>query len=67
MKKKLIIIIALGTLVACGSSTDGDKAEEEVNKNLKTETRDEVKKVEDANVELEQLDGELDSIMNTLK
>lgn len=60
------MIFALGTLVACGSSADEDKTNTDTHKNLKTETADEVKKVEDVNVELEQLDGELDSIMNTL-
>lgn len=62
--KKLMIIFAAGILGACGSSTEeevGEKVE------VTAETTEKVEKAQDANVELELIDGELDSLIITIK
>lgn len=62
--KKLMIIFVVGIMVACGSSTenvDGTKKE------VTPETSEKVKEAQDANVELELIDGELDSLIITIK
>lgn len=64
--KKIMMILAVGVLAACGSPAESETAKETTTDELTTETQDEVKKAADANVELEKLDGELDSLMNTL-
>lgn len=61
---KLLIIFVAGILGACSSST-----EEEVGEKVEVtpETTEKVKKAQDANVELELIDGELDSLIITVK
>lgn len=62
--KKLMIIFAAGILVACGSSNEN---EDETKVEVTPETTEKVKKAQDANVELEEIDGELDSLIITIK
>lgn len=61
---KLVLIFIVGIFSACGSSAEGeDQAKEAV----KAETSENLKKVQELNVELEEIDGELDSLVNILK
>lgn len=62
MRMKAIVIAGL-ILSACSSSTDSATDEGPV----KTETAEKIKVVQDANVELEEIDGELDSLLTELK
>lgn len=62
--KKLMIIFVVGIMVACGSSTEN---EEGTKKEVTPETSEKVKEAQDANVELELIDGELDSLIITIK
>lgn len=62
--KKIMIIFAIGTLVACGSTEEN---EDPTKIEVKEETAEKVKKAQDANVELEEIDGELDSLINAIK
>lgn len=61
---KLVLIFVVGMLSACGSSSDG---EEQAKESVQAETSEKLKKVQDLNVELEEIDGELDSLINILK
>jgi hypothetical protein len=62
MRIKIVVIVGL-ILSACGSSSDSAKDEGPV----KPETAEKMKEVQDANVELEEIDGELDSLLIELK
>lgn len=62
--KKLMLIFVTGVLVACGSSTEN---EDGTQKEVSEETAEKVKEAQDANVELELIDGELDSLIVTIK
>lgn len=58
------MVLFVGLFSACASSSDG---EENANESVKAETSENLKKVQELNVELEEIDGELDSLINTLK
>ncbi len=61
--KKLITILTIGIATACSSSTEtGDGAQESIT----PETIEKLKIVQDENIELEEIDGELDSLLTTL-
>lgn len=69
--KKIMMVLAVGAMTACGSPAESEETTTDANtetttEEISTETQEEVKKAADANVELEQIDGELDSLMNTL-
>lgn len=69
--KKVMMILAVGVLTACGSPAESEEATtdattETSTEEISTETQEEIKNAADANVELEKIDGELDSLMNTL-
>lgn len=61
MKVKTLIIVGL-ILSACAGPTESEINEGPVT----TETTEKIKVVQDANVELEEIDGELDSLLNEL-
>lgn len=61
--KKIMLIFAIGTLVACGSSNEDVALTDETT----PETTEKIQEAQDANVELEEIDGELDSLMNAIK
>jgi PBP1b-binding outer membrane lipoprotein LpoB len=61
--KKLMIILLLGIVTSCGSSTEN---EEDTEKSVTPETIEKVKKAQDENTELEAIDGELDSLINSI-
>lgn len=62
--KHLLIIGALLTFTSCG----GDAAEEvDETTPVKDEAQTELKQIQDENVEIEQLDGELDSLLNEIE
>lgn len=58
--KQLLLIFAIAFLTACGPST-----EKEVDENLEvtTETTKNIEEAQDLNIELEAIDGELDSLL----
>lgn len=61
--RHLLLVFALAFLTACGSST-----EKEVDENLEvtSETSEKIEEVQDVNVELEAIDGELDSLLTQI-
>lgn len=61
---KLILLLAIGMLSACGSSStkNADGTEKEVT----TATSNKIKEAQDVNAELEEIDGELDSLINLI-
>lgn len=61
---KLMLILIVGLFSACSSSSGG---EENAKESVKTETSENLTEVQELNVELEEIDGELDSLINTLK
>lgn len=61
--KKGMLIIAVGMLTACGS-TDSDA---EAKMDVTPETIEKIDQAQDVNVELEEIDGELDSLLTLLK
>lgn len=60
--KHVLIIAALFTITSCGDS-------EEVGENtpVSEETTEELNQIQDENIEIEQLDGELDSLLNEIE
>jgi uncharacterized protein YcfL len=58
--KKLALIFAVILMSACGKSKDTVVDE---NTEVTTETSEKIKKVQDLNIELEEIDGELDSLL----
>lgn len=56
------MIACTAFLVACSN-----EKEEDVNQPINEEVKKELKEVEDLNVELEKIDGEIDSLLNTLE
>lgn len=61
--KNLLILFSVALATACGSP-----APEDIDPTLEvtTETSDKIKQAQDENVELEEIDGELDSIIKKL-
>lgn len=68
MKKMGILLFTSLLLFAC-SSTEANETEETTDETTHVEasTMDELKKTEEVNEELEQLDGELDSLLSTIE
>ncbi len=64
MMKKLMLFIAIGVICSCGSSTT-DKANE-TDQEVTNATAEKIKTAQDVNTELEEIDGELDSLMQSL-
>jgi uncharacterized protein YcfL len=58
--KKLALIFAVILMSACGKSKDTVVDE---NTEVTTETSEKIEKVQDLNIELEEIDGELDSLL----
>ncbi len=65
MKKIGIIVFGL-MLFSCSSPTEENMEKEAMQEELNMETKKQLEEVEEANVELEKLDGELDSLLNTI-
>lgn len=61
MKIPFILFVLLVSLSSCGGDNSAESTEP-----ITEEVKNELKKAEDANVELEQLDGEVDSLLNTI-
>lgn len=61
--KQLMLIIAVSMLTACGPS--GEKGDDE-KMEVTTETSEKIVEVQDVNTELEEIDGELDSLLNQI-
>jgi hypothetical protein len=61
--KKIMLIVAIGTLIACGSPEKEIALTDETT----AETTEKIGEAQGANVELEEIDGELDSLMNAIK
>ena len=61
--KKTMLLIVIGMATACGSSNDNI---DDANLEVTTETSEKVKEAQDVNAELEEIDGELDSLLNIL-
>lgn len=59
-----MLIFIVGLFSACSSSSE---AEENANDSVKAETSEKLTKVQELNIELEEIDGELDSLIITLK
>lgn len=58
---KVIVLFFAGLIVGCGASEVSETDP------VKSETTESLKEVQDLNVELEAIDGELDSLINNLK
>lgn len=58
--KKLALIFAVILMSACGKTKDTVVDE---NTEVTTETSEKIEKVQDLNIELEEIDGELDSLL----
>ena len=58
--KKLTLIFAVLLIIACGKSNENVDDE---NIEITTETAKDIEKVQDLNLELEEIDGELDSLL----
>ncbi len=58
--KKLALIFAVMLMTACGKSNDNAVDE---NMEVTTETSEKIEEVQDLNTELEEIDGELDSLL----
>ncbi|WP_320814756.1 hypothetical protein [Flavobacterium sp.] len=58
--KQILLIFAVALLTACGPSTD--KVDDE-NLEVTSETSKSVEEAQDLNTELEEIDGELDSLL----
>lgn len=58
--KKLMLIFAVIVMSACGKSKDNVVDE---NTEVTTETSEKIEKVQGLNTELEEIDGELDSLL----
>lgn len=58
--KKLALIFVVILMTACGKSKDAVVDE---NTEVTTETSEKIEKVQDLNIELEEIDGELDSLL----
>jgi|TARA_R110000737_G_scaffold104095_1_gene137231 hypothetical protein len=62
--KKLMILFAVAIATSC-SPTDPSEIDPTLEVNASTSEK--IKEAQDENIELEEIDGELDSIMQTLK
>lgn len=62
--KKLALIFAVVMLTACGKSNENVDDE---NMEVTTETSNDIEEVQDLNVELEEIDGELDSLLTKIE
>lgn len=61
MKKPFVLFVLLISLASCGGEKKAESSEP-----ITEDVKKELKEAEDANVELEQLDGEVDSLLNTI-
>ncbi len=61
--RKSIIIILLVVVSSCGSA---DVNEDGTPIDVTTETSEKLQEAQDVNIELEEIDGELDSLINSL-
>lgn len=61
--KQLMFLAALFLVVSCGSDSEEANPKDEVTE----KTEKELDKVQEDNVELEEIDGELDSILNEIQ
>jgi uncharacterized protein YcfL len=61
--KKIMMLFSVALVTACGSP-----APEDIDPTIEvtSETSEKIKQAQDENVELEEIDGELDSIIKTL-
>lgn len=62
MKKPIVMFVFLAVLASCGQEKEEDPTQP-----VTDEVKKELKEAEDLNVELEKIDGEIDSLMNTLE
>lgn len=58
--KQLLVFFAIAFLTACGSSTEKEVDEKQ---EVTTETSKNIEEAQDVNIELEAIDGELDSLL----
>lgn len=68
--KKMIFLFMTCILFSCGSQDEGadvSDSKDAPKEEIKPESSEKLKKVQDMNVELEEVDGELDSIINSIK
>ena len=66
MKKVLIMLACAASLAACSSEESTEEQATPTEETISEEDKSELKEAQDANVELEKLDGEVDSLLNTL-
>ena len=61
--KQILLIFAVVLFAACGPST---KEEVDENMEVTSETTEKIEEVQEVNVELEAIDGELDSLLTQI-
>ena len=61
--KQILFIAALFTVVSCGS----DSEDIDPDAPLTNQTEEELEEVQDDNIKLETMDGELDSLLNEME
>lgn len=67
--KKMIFLFTTCVLFSCGSQDEDAGAidsKDAPKEEIKPESSEKLKKVQDINVEIEEVDGELDSLINSL-
>lgn len=62
--KKLMVLFAFAIATSCSAT---DPSDIDPTLEVKPETSEKINEAQDENIELEEIDGELDSIMQTLK
>lgn len=63
MMKKILILLIIGCVVSCSSSNEGDSENKDA---VAPETTKKIEDAQGANIELETMDGELDSLINLI-